>query len=239
MTWCRSFSRVVRTYRYAPWFMAAVLAVLVSFLFLQRACGGRPGPVGKVITAEPLDYYDPDFLYEIPIKQTWVQTGDVAGVPTIEPGDEKTRKLVEEAFGEEIDDVDFLFVGEVGRIKHGADVALVQDREPDTDVDIGRLPRGVSRKGVEFPVGPPPRLILRVKEAPRFWVEKEHAVEFGVGWDTRFVGQVELAVRYRPGRLWVKDWFYLTGDVETGLRDGEVDARGHVWLGTTLAGESD
>lgn len=238
MIW-RSLLRLVKTYRYAPWFTAAVLAVLVVFLLLPRACGGRPGPVGKIITAEPLNYYDPDFLYEIPIKQTWVQTGEVAGVPTIEPGNEKTRKLVEAAFGEEADDVDFLFVGEVGRIKHGADLAFVQDREPDRSVEIGELPRGVNREGVEFPVGPPPRLILRPREAPRFWIEKEHAVEVGAGWDTRFVGQIELAVRYRPGRLWVKDWFYLTGEVETGLRDGEVDARGHVWLGTTLAGESD
>lgn len=230
MTW-KSLLRLVRTYRYAPWFTAAVLAVLVGFLLLQRACGGRPSPVGKIITAEPLNYYDPDFLYEIPQRQKWVQTGEIRGVPTVEPADEETRRLVETALGDEADEVDFLFVGEVGKLPEGADVFIVQDKELDGEIDYGDLPRAVTKEGVEFPIGPPPRLLIRPKPKPTFDLKTLHRAEAAWEWDPSRPDAFAWKVEYRPYEFWVRGRVY--GFVEVGYqqRAGESGVLGRAGFG--------
>lgn len=217
--------RILRECPYAPWFTALILAAVVGTLVMQRACYQPSSPLGLVRTAEPLEYYDPDFLYEIPMNQKWVQTGEVAGVPTMEPADERTKKLVEAALGEEAENVEFLFVGEVGKLKDGADIFFVQDKV-DTSVDLDGLPHAVSTPqggpGAEFPIGPPARLIIRPKKTPLFDWRVLHRGEAAWEWRPDAPDVLEWEIDYRPYEFWIKGRVYVF--VEAGYHQRAGDS---------------
>lgn len=225
--------RILTACPYAPWFSAAALAALVAVLLVQRACYLDEAPLGIVRTVEPLERYDPDYLHEIPMTTTWRVTGEVKGVPTVEPADQKTREQVREIFGEDADKVDFLYVGEVGDLPHGADVYVVQDREPPA-VDIGAMPVGVpAPEGSEIPfaVGPPARLIIRAKPTPRVDLRKLYRVEAWREWEPGALQDVRWAASFRPWELWLKGRVY--GFLELGYHQaaGESGAYGRAGVG--------
>lgn len=216
-----------------PWFAAVVLVGCVALYVVQRACRPRV-PVGVVRVLDPVPRYDPDLVYDIPAPQEWRVTGEVQGVPTVEPADPATRRKVKRAFGQDaIKELDFFYVGELGELPHGADVAVVREKtsavppraRAEAGIDYSGLPDGVAQPQ-------PVRLILRPRAAPLIRWDSLHRLEASWEWEPDLMQSWRAS--YRPGELWVRDWVYLAVEAGVRQRAGESDVYGAVVAGACL-----
>lgn len=214
--------------------LVGLAIVLVAWVAIQRACSRPPSGMPKVTVVEPIKRYEPNVRHEIPLPPQWQITGEtIDDVPVVKPADNKTREKVKRVFGEEAEKIDFLYVGSVDRVRHGADVYVDRPKipevapTPDDGVDFGDLPRARSEPA-------PLRFTLVPKPAP--WVELRslHRVETWRQWESETLVDARWEASYRPWTLVVKGRVYGFVDVGANHVSGETGGYVRTGFGTCL-----
>lgn len=211
--------------------------VLVSGILIQRACSRSPEGYRRVTVVDPVERYDPNTRYEIPLPPQWKPTDrTIDDVPVVEPADERTRRKVEQAFGEEAEKIDFLLVGEIGRVRYGADVYVDRPKmsevttTPDDGVDFGDLPRARAEPA-------PLRFTLIPKPAPWLDLRSLHRVETWRQWESETLVDARWEASYRPWELWVKGRLYGFVDVGASHVSGETGGYVRTGVGMCIGGD--
>lgn len=225
MNFLRTLYSVARRAR-CPWFSFFLLVAGLLGFAVHAWIARDPGPLKRMLVVEPLDRYDPGTAYNVALSPTWKLTGrTVSGVPVVEPADEETKKLAERVLGPDAaEGTEFLYVGEIGKIRSGADVFVVSEPE----LPRPKLPEGarvVDLSGHELPEGVPRRqpteLILVPRPPPLFDWRILHRIEADWKWRSDMPGVLEWEIDYRPYEVWIKGRVYVF--VEGGIhqRAGE------------------
>lgn len=118
---------------------AAVGAVIAAGVLLWFWRPWQPRlPVGRVILTEPVDRYDPDFVYQLPAPPAtdWQRTGRVVDCPVIEPDSRSARRELA-LFGDEPLG-DLLYIDpDVGELPYGGSLRV---RRPEAALDAKTPP---------------------------------------------------------------------------------------------------
>lgn len=171
--------------------LAGLSALLAGAVVLWWTSCRNTTPVGRVVLAEPIEQYDPGYVYELPPPPPshLKPTGTTIEVPTYQPASRKAEKELDRTYGE-LEQVGTI-VGEVelGKLPYGG--KLLMRVAPPT-------------AGEESPV--PVTTLLRPHERP--WAEWEGRWWVGAGYEAVVSqGAVEGGagvlgeVRWVPGRI--------------------------------------
>lgn len=231
MNLMKSFFRAARKARRCPWFSVGLLAAGLIGYVIHAWMASDSRSLRRMLVVEPLERYDPGTAYQIAMSPKWRETGrTVSGVPVVEPADEKTRELAERVLGPDAaEGTEFLYVGEIGKVRSGADVYVVSEPEmPEIEMPQGS--RIVDLTDVNLPEGVPSRrptrLILVARPPPLFDWRVLHRVEADWEWRPDVPDVLEWEIDYRPYEVWIKGRVYVFVEVGYHQRAGESGAFG-------------
>jgi hypothetical protein len=183
--------------------LAGAVAVLaaVAWALWWSACSLPREPVARTVVVGKVKSYEPRTVYELPVAEKWEPTGKTVVVQTIQPETKRERKAFEREFGEDLDKTDVIWRGEIGKVRGKAKIAVMQDKPSSPD-----LPP------------PPPRFALVASPVERIRWDSLHHVYGAHDWiwiDEHFT---QWRLGYEPGKLWAKDWLYVSVAGEAFIR---------------------
>lgn len=188
----------------------------------------QPNPAGRVILAEPVERYDPDYVYTLPTPAApdWRRTGEVVDCPVIEPATREAKN--QHSLFDPSPRDRLLWIGKLGELDYGGTGRVVlRESEPGSD----ELPL------VDFDLrdaGPP---LARWDSLHRFEVSGGVATllqgDYGPSVD-RLVG-----IGYRPGSGHVRRRWSLAPDFEARYRLDSGTLEASAWLTVAYCGGSD
>lgn len=200
-----SFRRLAYS-RFAAAVLGAVLAA-GAVLWISRPWADR-GPAGRVVLAEPVERYDPRYVYKLPTPAPadWRRTGEMVDCPTIEPKSRAARRDLE-LFGDDPLGHLLYLDPDVGELPYGGSIRV---RRPEADPDAEGLPL----VEVDLRASRPP--LARWDELHRFELSGGVATLLS-GMESWGPGPV-FRLGYRPGEGHVRRRWSLAPDFEARYR---------------------